>query len=550
MKPLKHMNPKINQIFSPLAPLQIAMLLLFSGNTVVRYAILMGIQKTIDSLGAESIQVTQRYLKLCAVLIAAFFLLNCFFQYWFRYLQYTSHYALMKGLFGMTIRKPISFHEKYPAASALTMIKDDSKFIANWKGIGMMTIVFNVFSLALAFGIMFYYNAVIAVVIGLIVIGCFVGTKTLTKAISDATYKLQESNTEISRRIVEYLGGIRDIRQYKKEEFFEKRLADYIDTHAYKYSRSISRYYSGFTSIYAMLAIALPMIAVLLGVVMILDGTMSIGELIAVYGIAGSLQEPVQTIPEFLNWHSQALALQDKIQPILNDEEETYSEESIGELDTFTFESEHYSFPDGKTILKDVGFRLRRGEPAIVKGPSGKGKTSLLNLVSRFYDTTDQPVRMWYNGAPVSRIKPDVYYDHVIQSQQTPYIFNDTVLENLTLGETFSEEEIDEAVRAACLEEFIEAKGFSYRIENNGENISGGQKQRLGLARALLRKPDLLLLDEPVSALNPEMAAAVTERVAQYCEHRNIALLLVSHNDSFERYYHEKGNGKEKVISV
>lgn len=157
---------------------------------------------------------------------------------------------------------------------------------------------------------------------------------------------------------------------------------------------------------------------------------------------------------------------------------------------------------------------------------------------------------MGFNGIRAAGIEPEAYYSHVLQSQQTPYIFRDTILNNITLGEAFSEREIHEAVEAACLEEFVESKGMDYLIEQNGENISGGQKQRLGLARALIRKPELLMLDEPVSALNPELADTVTERVAEYCRRWRMSLLIVSHNDSFEKYYEEKQNGKVKKIFV
>lgn len=537
---MKQFNPKINSIFKPMRNIQILMMVLFEVNVVVRYVLLMGIQKTIDSIGVERVDATQQYLKLCFILIAAFFVLNGIFQYWYRYLEYTSQYALMKGLFGMTIKKSCTFHEKYPAASALTMIKDDSRFIADWKGMGMLTLVLNMFSLVIAFGMMLYYSVRITLVIGFIILACYVYTHCISKAISDRTYKLQESNTEISSRIVEYLEGVRDIKQYQKEAFFEKRLADYIDEHSFKHSKSISRLYAAFTSTYVVLAIAVPILVVLIGVTLVMEGRLTIGELIALYGIAGTLQEPVQVIPEFFNKRAQALAMQEKVEPILKEEQAKYKEPALGEMETFSFDSEHYTFKDGKMILEDVEFILRRGEPAVVKGPSGRGKTSLLNVISRFYDTEGQPVEMKYNGIPVRDIQPEAYYRHVRQSQQSPYIFCDTVLNNLTLGEDFSKEEIDAAVKAACLEDFIENRGFDFMISHNGSNISGGQKQRLGLARALLRKPDLLMLDEPTSALNPEMAASVTEGVARYCERWKIALLVVSHHDSFEQYYRKK----------
>lgn len=537
---MKHFNSKINAIFKPFRNIQIAMLFIFEINVLVRYILLMGIQKTIDSVNSKELQVTQKYLIFCVFLISIFFIINALFQYWYRYLEYTSQYSLMKQLFGMTMRKPFSFHEKYSSAASLTMIKDDSKFIADWKGMGMLTLVLNIFSLLIAFSIMFYYSITITLIVFFIILACYLCTHYISKAITKQTYKLQEANTEISNRIVECFDGIKDIKQYKKEAFFEKKLAQYIDIHSFKYSKNISRLYAAFTSTYAMLAIAVPVLVVLIGVILVLKNQLTIGSLIALYGIAGTLQEPVQVIPDFLNKRAQALAMQEKIEPILKDDSIKYSTDKLKKLETLSFNSLHYTFKDGKSILNNLNFSLHNGDVAIVKGSSGKGKTSLINIISRFYETENQPMTIKYNGISINEINPDMYYTHIIQAQQTPYIFSGTVLNNLTLGDSFSKEELNEAINATFLNDFIDSKGLDYMINPNGNNISGGEKQRICLARALLRKPDLLMLDKPVSALNPEMVNMVTKGVAQFCSQKNITLILISHNDSFEHYYNQK----------
>lgn len=547
---MKQFDREINHTFKPIRKIQVIATLIFVAEMLIRYVLLMEIQRTVDSLTAGNIGITQSYIRNCLILVFSFFFLNCFFQYWYRKLQYTSHYSLMKRLFGLSMRKEYSFYERFSSSSILTMVKDDSKFISDWQSVGIITVVFNVCCLILAFGVMLYYSVLISIIVFLIVMACFLGTQYISRIISDRTYQLQVSNTEISTDIVECLDGIKDIKQYKKEGFFDKKLSDFIDEYPFRYSRSISRYYSAFTSTYAMLVIAMPILTVIIGVGLVMKGQLSIGQLIAIYGVAGTLQESIQVIPDYLNKRTQALAMQEKIAPILKKQEREYQTCQLEPLKEFSFSSRSFTFPDGKSILHDVDFTLLRGEAGIVSGPSGRGKTSLLNLISRFYDTEGQPVSMGFNGIRAAGIEPEAYYSHVLQSQQTPYIFRDTILNNITLGEAFSEREIHEAVEAACLEEFVESKGMDYLIEQNGENISGGQKQRLGLARALIRKPELLMLDEPVSALNPELADTVTERVAEYCRRWRMSLLIVSHNDSFEKYYEEKQNGKVKKIFV
>lgn len=439
---------------------------------------------------------------------------------------------------------------KYVPSAVLSMIKDDSKFIADWNSIGVILITGHVMTLVMAFLLMLHYNVVITAVIFLFILFCFVVTHFISKKIGNKTYDLQVSNTELNQRMMDYLGGVKDVKQYKKESFFQKRLSDFIDGNTYKHSKSISQYYSVFTSTYAMLTVALPILTILIGAILILNNQYTIGELIATYVLVGNLQEPVQVIPDYLNQRRQALKMQNKIMPILEDNSISYAHEKLDAFQEFSFHSDAYVFEDGKVILKDIDFTIQKGEPVIIKGESGKGKSSLLNLISRFCGTDGQAVSMEYNGIPVETIAPDVYYQHVLQGQQLPYIFRDTVQENITLGEAVDEETLKEVIHTVCMEEFVGMKGLDYLLEQDGENISGGQKQRIGLARVLVRRPDILMLDEPTSALDPELINMITERIVKYCERYQIALVLVSHNDSFEKYYQRAEAGQVKMIQV
>ncbi len=547
---MKQFDKEINRIFKPLQKIQIVTAIIFIVNTFIRYFLLVEIQQMTDSISTRVVDITWGYLRDCVVLAILFFLLNCICQYLYRNLEYTSHYSFMENLFALSLEKDCSFHEKYVSSSLLSMIKDDSKFISDWKSTGIITVIGNIISFLLAFGIMLYYNIWISIAVFLIILLCFLCTQYISKAISHQRYQLQVSNTEISNRMVENFNGIKEIKQYKKETFFKNQLSHFIEQNSIPYSKRISRLYSAFTSTYAMLVITLPIFSILIGVVLILKNQLTIGELIAIYAVVSTLQEPVQVIPDYLNQRQQALAIQEKIMPILEKNRTVYSVKQLGEMASFTFDSDGYRFEDGKTILKDVRFKVKKGETVIIKGSSGKGKSSLFQLISRYYNRNGQEVKIKYNGIEIETIDPNVYYDHVMQLQQMPYIFKDTIFHNLTMGETYSKEELEEVIQTACLEELIEAKGYDYQVEQNGENLSGGQKQRMGLARVLLRKPDLLMLDEPTSALNPELVTELTKKVIRYCRKNQIALLLVSHQDSFERYFQKEQNEQVTIISV
>lgn len=541
---MKSFHPEINRIFKPIQKQQILAMILFLVSSGFKLVLLIEVQKMIDSISANDLNVTMGYLRNSAVMIALFFGINCVFQFLFRHLEYTSNYLLVKSLFGMALEKEYAFHETYGPSVVLSMVKDDSRFISDWKSIGIIVVGGNIAILAMVFVIMLRYNVFITLFAFLIVFLCFAITHYISEIIGKKTYDLQVCNSEVNQKVIDYLNGIKDIKQYKKERFFRGRFSEFIDATAYLHSRGISRYYSVFTSIYAVLTTALPVLVILLGVLLIISGQFTIGQLIAIYGLVGNLQEPILVIPDYFNKRRQALAVQEKLMPILEKDAAGYEVSQLGELKDLAFHSDSYVFGDGKKILEKVSFEMKKGEHAIVKGESGKGKSSLLNIISRFHGIKGQRVSMEYNGIPVETIQPHAYYEHVLQAPQTPYIFRDTVQNNITMGDDFSEEELNEVLETACLEEFVAAKGLSYLLEQNGENVSGGQRQRIGLARALLRKPDLLMLDEPTSALNPELVWEITRRIAGYCEKYGIGLMVISHGDSFEKWYEERGERK------
>jgi ABC-type bacteriocin/lantibiotic exporter with double-glycine peptidase domain len=541
-KILTKFNPEIEQIFKPLRKMQLLAIILTTGVLVFRLLVVIEIQKIVDGLSTFNLEVLQMQLKKSLIMILAFFLINYIFQYIFRNLQYNSHYILIEGLFGISLKKEYSFYEKYVPSAILSMLKDDSKFIADWKSIGIVTIFLNILTVIFVFAIMSTYHLIFTLVIIFIIIFCFIITRYVSKMMGEKIYDLQVSNTEINKKIVDYLSGIKDIKQHKEENFFQAKLSNFIKNDTYNHCKAYSKYFSFYMSIFALLAMALPIISVLIGVILVLNGQFTVGKLFATYMLVGNLQEPVMVIPDYLNKRRQAIAIQDKILPLLEKRKKENLQGKISDLKEFTFQSQEYIFGDEKSILKNVKFSLSKNSVILIRGESGKGKTSLLNLLSRFYSTNNQKVEIKYNQIPIETIPISEYYEHVLQAQQTPYIFRDTVLNNVVLGKRYAREDIEEIFHVVCLDEFIEAKGVNYLIEQNGENISGGQRQRIGLARTLLKKPDILLLDEPISALDPELIVVITKRIAEYCEKYKISLIVVSHNDSFERYYEENDN--------
>jgi subfamily B ATP-binding cassette protein MsbA len=183
---------------------------------------------------------------------------------------------------------------------------------------------------------------------------------------------------------------------------------------------------------------------------------------------------------------------------------------------------------DGKPVLRDFSAMLRRGRSYAIVGASGSGKSTFLDLLLGFYS----PARgcILVNGLSLTRFAPADLRGKMVLVAQDTAIFNDTVENNLRLGFEASQNELKRACRIACIDEFIVdlPNGYEGMLNYKGSNLSGGQKQRIGIARAVLRNPDVLLLDESTSALDASTREQVVENLLS--EFKDRILVFVTHD--------------------
>jgi ABC-type multidrug transport system fused ATPase/permease subunit len=184
--------------------------------------------------------------------------------------------------------------------------------------------------------------------------------------------------------------------------------------------------------------------------------------------------------------------------------------------------------PDGEEVLQDVSFEMRPGEVVALVGPSGAGKTSIANLICRFYDPIQG--RITLDGHDLRQVKVASLRKHVAVVLQDTFLFNTTVRENLLCGkQDATEEELVAAAKAAYAHDFIMAlpQGYDTEIGERGVRLSGGQKQRLALARAILADPRILILDEATSSVDAEAEYLIQKALRQVLRGRTA--LVIAH---------------------
>jgi len=272
------------------------------------------------------------------------------------------------------------------------------------------------------------------------------------------------------------------------------------------------------------------------GAWLIMEGSdlFSIGALLAYRGFWWRLQSPVRTIAQTSDIMQRARAAARRVVELL--ETPVSVAEAPGAADWpepeggIEFDSVSFRYEAGTPVLRNLSFRIEAGEFVAVAGGSGSGKSTLLNLVPRFYDADDGCVRL--DGRDVRGLRFEALRGPIGYVGQDSYLFDGTVRENLGYGLPGAPfEAIVEAAVAANAHAFVERLplGYETRVGQNGLKLSGGQRQRLSLARALLTKPAILLLDEPTASVEPESEALIHESILRRRDLAEGTTVLVTH---------------------
>ena len=195
--------------------------------------------------------------------------------------------------------------------------------------------------------------------------------------------------------------------------------------------------------------------------------------------------------------------------------------------DVISFSNIDFSYPNAEEkIFNHLSLKIKKGEKIAIVGMSGSGKSTLLNLLLRFYDVTSGHISI--DNQDIQAISAESLYNLMTIVQQDVYIFDDTLRANITLNQSFTDEEIKQAVHQSGLESYVleNESGLQTLCGENGSNLSGGQKQRLSIARALIRKTPILLLDEATSSLDNQVTTEIENSILEI---QDLTALVVTH---------------------
>lgn len=532
---MKKFDADLRRSFRSIRGRQVGMGIFFLLFIAMNTLMIQQLQQFIDLVVAGNYDVIPYSLiRIGGVLIAL--LISMFtYQYNFQILGQVGSFSLIDFLFGKTLRQSLSFHQRISSGVVASKIMNDSKYISDWCGHGIVVLIGQGVQLAVTLAMLFYYSVPITLATIALLGICFYFVNIISGRLGTWMGINQKLTAEVQQRILQSHNGIREIVQNQKEEYFHNKAKKTLYEEKLPVARRIGMLQSLYFCLALTMMIVIPVVAVGIGVVFLSRGVLSLGSLLAIYAFTGQLQEPIRTVSQAVATRKQALVMQDRVadlyrNPIIDARQKV----DLPSLNDLRIWCHDFGFDENRPLLKDIKVNLTKGNTLVVKGPSGSGKSTLGNLILRFIDAKPDNFRMLWNGVDIREYKHSAYFGKALQAQQKPFVFEGTLRENLELGDAFTEIELEEVLYTAALDDLVKAKGIEYLISENGTNLSGGQIQRIGIARTLLRKPELMVLDEPTSALNEEMGRAVSRRIQTFAKKYGMTLIVISHKDDFD----------------
>ncbi|HFI0575218.1 TPA: ABC transporter ATP-binding protein [Streptococcus suis] len=408
------------------------------------------------------------------------------------------------------------FYEKFRSGDVMTRFSTDVDGLMEMVGYGIMIVVYAGGMFAFVIPYMFIIDWKTSLVALLPMLAMTAAIFFIGRKQDEAIEANREAVAQLNNEVLEVVEGIRVTRAYSKKATQKAKFQERTRELA-KGGDRITSLQSLYNPL-ATLALGLSTILVLvMGTVAVKSGQLSIGQVIALQLYVGSLLEPFWMLSDFILVYQTGKTSFEKLQELIDtgDDLEVDGFGEIAELSSLAFEGYSFSYPQAdRPSLQDIHWTLKRGQTVGIVGKTGSGKTTLVRQFLRQYPVGQGSFTI--NGQSVLDFKRASIEEKIGYVPQEHILFSKSVGENIALGKLdASPEEIEQSIMTAAFSQDLGrmSDGLATMIGERGVSISGGQKQRISIARAFLRKPDLLILDDSLSAVDARTERQIIENI-------------------------------------
>lgn len=438
---------------------------------------------------------------------------------------------MRNALYAHVQRLPSAWHDKNQTGDIIQRCTSDVEVIRNFVVTQLLEVFRTVFLIGVSFAMMWSMNrklsGIVLLFVPVIVAYSAIFYRLIARRFTDA----DEAEGELSTVVQENATGVRVVRAFGREQYEMERFRKKNDAFAKLWIRlgTLSGLYWGIGDLITGLQV---ITVIVVGALEAVNGYISVGEFIAFASYNTALVWPVRGLGRILSDMSKAGVSFERVDYIIKAEEEAYGQQEEEKLSHFdiSFSNVTFSYEEGQKVLSDVSFHIPQGKVFGILGGTGSGKSTVTQLLARFYELKEGEGRISLGGQDIRQIPLEILRKNVAMVLQEPFLYSRTIRENIAASNpdaTF--EEIRSAAKIACVDDAIMSfpDGYDTLVGERGVTLSGGQRQRVAIARMLLQKAPVLIFDDSLSAVDAETDSLIRKALSTHM--KGSTVILISH---------------------
>ena len=438
--------------------------------------------------------------------------------------------SLREMVWDKFLRLPVSYFDKTKSGESVSRVVNDTSIIQNLITSHFPQLISGILSVAGSIVILFFLDWKLTLIMFIALPISIVAIMPLGSRMQKVSKKLQDETASFTGSIQETLSEIRLMKSFNAESY-EKIKGNKGINELFKYGMKEAVINALLSPIMYTIMMFVIILVIGYGGLRVADGTMSIGTLVAFLLYLFQIIMPMTMFAMFFTEYNKALGATGRIIGILEMENEKSAADTEELLTYETLSFNNVTFGYDKTpVLENISFTAENNKKIAFVGPSGSGKSTIFSLIERYYSVWDGEITI--DNTNIENIPLDLYRSGIGYVAQESAIISGTIKENITYGLTageYTDEDIKRAVQQSYTSEFINdlSEGLETEVGERGVKLSGGQRQRLGIARAFLRNPKILMLDEATASLDSQSEKFVGEALNELMAGRTV--LVIAH---------------------
>ena len=490
------------------------------------------VQRLVDAITKQSLTEAGLFSTIGFLILATLVNYGSAFIWHLKLFQQSIHFKfdMQQRAFHKLVAMRTPFYEKFRSGDMMTRFSTDVEMLQDMVGYGLMIILYAGGMIAFVIPVMFLISWEISLVGMIPIVIMTFGTYKVSQPLETKVDEARDAISELSNEVLETVEGIRVIRAYSKKDQLSSRFAKKTAALSARWN-DIARYRALYMPMYSLMLGLSTVLILGSGLYFMEAGQVSLGQVVALQLYVVSLVEPFAMLSDFILVYQTGKTSFGKLQELIEtgDDMEEDGRKDLDHLREIRLEDYSFYYAQAsQPSLKEISLTLKAGQTLGLVGKTGAGKTSLVRQFLRQYPVGEGTFTI--NGRPItdySRKSLEALIGYVPQEH---VLFSRTVWENIAMGKVQADqEEIKQAIATAAFEEDVErmADGLDTTIGERGVSISGGQKQRISIARAFIREPELLILDDSLSAVDARTERQIIQNIQQ--ERAGKTNIIVTH---------------------